>query len=176
MEPVDAATIRKFLTRLGEVQDGAAELVLLGGSGLLLLGNPRTTADIDYVGDDLRPGPFQHVIDQVAAELHLVVDPVPIQHFVPLPPDSDSRRVPVARFGHVDVYVIDPYVTALSKLDRGFDSDIADIVFLVDRGLVEPDRLAAFVESALLHAGAYDLDPGAMQRHLRVVLRRAGKA
>ena len=61
---------------------------------------------------------------------------------------------------------------ALSKLDRGFDSDIADIVFLVERGLVLPDRLAELITAAVPEARAYDLDPVAMRQHMAVVRQR----
>ena len=59
MSAVDATTVRAFLTRLGDRHDEAAELVLLGGSALLLLGNLRATVDIDYVGDDLQRSGLQ---------------------------------------------------------------------------------------------------------------------
>lgn len=175
MSLVDGATINSFLVALGGRQSEPAELVLLGGSALLLLGNLRTTVDIDYVGDDLQPTDFQRTIAQVADELQLVVDPVPIQHFVPVPPDSASRRAFIGRFGAVDVYVIDPYMMALSKLDRGFDSDIADIVFLVERSLVSPDHLAELITASVPEARTYDLDLVAMQRHLAVVRQRIAK-
>lgn len=61
---------------------------------------------------------------------------------------------------------------ALSKLDRGFDSDVADIVFLIQQGLVSLDRLADWVTAAIPDAAAYDLDPDAMRKHLAVVRRR----
>lgn len=48
MEPVTLATLQTFLRRLGERFMGAGDLYLLGGSALCLLGNPRTTVDIDY--------------------------------------------------------------------------------------------------------------------------------
>ena len=172
MEPIDADVVRTFLARLGEIQVEPVSLMLLGGSALLLLGNPRTTLDIDYVGDDLRPTDFQTIIDQVATELHLHADPVPIEHFVPLPPESESRRVFIARFGTVDAFVIDPYVIALSKLDRGFDIDIADTAFLIKRGLVNLDALADVVATALLQAAKYDMDPAEVQKHLAVVRQR----
>lgn len=37
--------------------------------------------------------------------------------------------------------MIDPYAMALGKLDRGFPTDLADIVFLVRRDLVNLTEL-----------------------------------
>ena len=172
MRSIDDAVIRSFLIALGTRQAESAQLSLLGGCALILLGSPRMTIDIDYVGDDVQPTRFQQTIAQVAAELQLEADPVPIGRFVPLPADSEAHRVFVARFGLVDVYVVDPDVIALSKLDRGDDTDIDDVVFLVKRGLVSLDRLAELVASTLPLATKYDIDPAAMQAHLTNVRQR----
>jgi len=171
MEPLDARAVETFLQALGARQDDPAELELLGGCALILLGSQRTTMDIDYVGDDLTRTEFQRTIDSVAAALHVHADAVPIDRFVPVPADAPSRRVFIARHGAVDVFVIDPYVIALSKLDRGIDSDLADIVFLAERGRVDLDRLAELITSSEPAAVAYDLDPTAMRRHLEDVRR-----
>ena len=48
MEPVTIETFNTFLRRLGERVSGKADLCLLGGSALRLLGSGRTTVDIDY--------------------------------------------------------------------------------------------------------------------------------
>jgi Nucleotidyltransferase of unknown function (DUF6036) len=173
MKLVDAAAIGGFLTALGARQAEPVQLSLLGGCALILLGSPRTTADIDYVGDDIRQTGFQQTIVQVASELQLKVEPVPIDRFVPLPPDSEARRVFIARYGMIDVYVVDPYVIALSKLDRGFDTDFDDIVFLITRGMVNLERLAELVASTLMQAAAYNMDPAAMHQHLAIVRQRA---
>ncbi|MBK7779669.1 MAG: hypothetical protein IPJ58_02555 [Ardenticatenia bacterium] len=164
--------MRAFLNGLGQRQTEPEILVLLGGSALLLLGSQRTTLDIDYVGDDLVQTAFQDTIHEVATELELYADPVPIAHFVPIPADSKTRQLFVDRYGKVDVFVIDPYVIALSKLDRGIDSDIADIVFLLERGFVELESLADRTTAAIEQAAAFDLDPIAMQRHLSIVRQR----
>lgn len=53
------AEIRSVLSTLGERVPPESRLVLVGGSALALLGSPRVTIDIDFVGDDLNPDPFQ---------------------------------------------------------------------------------------------------------------------
>lgn len=172
MKLVDSSAIGAFLDALGARQSEPAQLSLLGGCALILLGSTRTTADIDYVGDDVRQTAFQQTISQVAAQLQLDVEPVPIDQFVPMPPDSETRRVYVGRYGAVEVTIVDPYVMALSKLDRGFHTDLDDIVFLVGRGLVTLERLAETVASTLVQADVYDIDPAAMRAHLDIVRQR----
>jgi hypothetical protein len=176
VDAVDADTVRAFLARLGTRQLEPAELMLLGGSALLLLGSGRATVDIDYVGDDLGETAFQRTIAEVAAEMHVQVDPVPIERFVPMPSGADRRRVLVARIGVLEVFVVDPYAIALSKLDRGTDADIADIGFLVAQGRVDLERLGEVVEWALLRATEFDMDAAAVRRHLGEARRRGRRA
>jgi hypothetical protein len=144
-------------------------LVLLGGSALCLLGSDRPTLDIDYVGDDLHQDDLQRVIEQTAQELRIPVEAVPITRFVPVPAGADDRRLLIGRFGSIEVSVLDPYTIALSKLDRGFDTDIEDVVFLIRRSLVTFERLERAVFIALERAGEYDMSSSAVRAHLLVV-------
>jgi Nucleotidyltransferase of unknown function (DUF6036) len=172
LDPLDASDIRSFLTILGILHSEPEQLLLLGGCALILLGSARTTLDIDYVGDDVQRNAFQHTIERVAAQLHTFADPVPIEQFLPIPPGSEARRVFIGRFGLVDVFVLDPYVIALSKLERGLDTDIDDIVFLLERNLVNLGRLTDLVALTLMHAAAFAFDAAAVRRHLAVVRQR----
>ena len=61
------------------------------------------------------------------------------------------------------VFIFDPYSIALSKLDRGLPSDMQDIVFLLQHGLIELPTLATVVEQALTRAVEFDLNQVEMQ-------------
>ena len=137
MENVELDKIHIFLEAVGKHYTEPATLFLLGGGALCLLGSPRSTLDIDYVGDDIDSDDLQRVVAQIADGMHIEVEPVPIAKFVPLPANAQDRCIFVGQFGMLAVYVFDPYTIALSKLDRGFDTDIEDIVFLVHQGFVE---------------------------------------
>jgi hypothetical protein len=169
MEGLAKKTILAFLDEVGRRYSQPADLLLLGGSALCLLGSPRPTLDIDYVGDDLTKNDLQKCIDQVAQDTGIVVEAVPIAGFVPLPADADQRNVSVGRFGSVRVYILDPYSMALSKIDRGFDTDIEDVVFLIQQELIQIDHLRKLVGQALKRAGEFSLSKSAMQDHLRAV-------
>ena len=71
MGSVESGQIRAFLEELGRRYSNPAELVLIGGSALCLLGSPRPTLDIDYVGDDLNKDDLQQVMEQIAREMNL---------------------------------------------------------------------------------------------------------
>lgn len=70
--------IQSILQALGERVQRPSRLVLVGGSALALLGSPRLTIDIDFVGDDLHPNELHRSIIQIAKELQVHVEPVPL--------------------------------------------------------------------------------------------------
>ena len=164
MAEITVDRVRMFLTEVGQQYQQPALLLLLGGSALCLLGSTRATLDIDYVGHDLHKDDLQKVIDQVAEKMQLDVEAVPIDEFVPLPEDAQARRLP---FGEVSI--LDPYTIALSKLDRGFDTDLEDVLFLLRQGLVQVGQLERVVETAITRAQEFDLDPQAISEHLQAV-------
>ena len=53
--PMDNTEIQSILQSLGERLPPGSELILIGGSALTLLGSPRPTIDIDFIGDDVQP-------------------------------------------------------------------------------------------------------------------------
>jgi len=82
---MDITEIQSVLQKLGERVPPASDLILVGGSALALLGNPRLTIDIDFVGDDIHPSELHKTILQAAKELKISVEPVPLDRFIPLP-------------------------------------------------------------------------------------------
>jgi hypothetical protein len=156
---VDNTEIQSILMILGERVPPASRLILVGGSALALLGSPRLTLDIDFVGDDVHPNEFHRTIMQIARELKIHVEPVPLERFVPLPKGSEQRVIHIGQFGNLEIYVADPYSIALSKLDRGFDTDLEDIVFLIHRNHVTLEELERITQNALSLARKYDLHP-----------------
>lgn len=166
--------IQAILNRLGERVPPGSQLILVGGGALALLGNPRPTFDLDFWGDDIHPSELHRLILKIAAELEIHVEPVPLERFIPLPKDSAQRNLYIGQFGNLKVYVADPYSLALSKLDRGFDSDLDDVVFLVRKGLVALQELERMVQNTLPQAEKFDFSPDILE-HLSEVKRRLSK-
>jgi hypothetical protein len=153
------AEIQSILQTLGERLPSKSQLILVGGGALALLGSPRPTIDIDFVGDDVNPSNLHRSIMEIATELNIDIEPVPIERFVPLPEGSDNRKIYIGQFGSINVYVADPYSIALSKLDRGFDTDLDDIVFLVEHNYVVLGELERITKNALVQARKFDFHP-----------------
>ncbi len=167
------ADIRAFLTRLGERADRPAALYLLGGSALILLGSPRPTVDLDYVGSDLptQMNELQNVIQQVADEMRIEVEALPFQEFIPLPQDAERRHIKIGEFDKLTVYVFDPYSIALSKIERGFESDLEDVVFLIRHKRIEYDHLIELAQAMIARAGEFNLDVQQIRAHLDALAR-----
>lgn len=168
---MDITEIHSVLQKLGERVPPNSDLILVGGSALALLGNPRLTIDIDFVGDDVHPSELHKAILRAAKELKISVEPVPLDRFVPLPEGSADRVIHIGQYGNLDVYVADPYSIALSKLDRGFDTDLADIVFLIQTRHINFDNFEQMVSEALPHAHKFDFHPDILE-HLQELKNR----
>ena len=169
---MESDQIRAFLAALGDRYPYPAQLVLLGGSALCLLGSPRPTLDIDYVGDDISKNDLQKTMEALARQMGLDVEAVPIDRFILLPAGGHARNLHLDHFGKIEVSILDPYGIALSKIDRGFDTDVDDVVFLIQRGLVELEDLEHFLRDALLHAREFDMNPSEILAHLQEVKAR----
>ncbi|MBN1666013.1 MAG: hypothetical protein JW862_02960 [Anaerolineales bacterium] len=174
MEPVTPHTLTEFLTRLGESYSNQATMYLLGGSALLLLGNPRQTLDIDYTTDldPQRQQVLEDIMNQLAAQYRLDVEAVPIAEFIPLPPGAETRRRFVGRFGQIDVYLYDLYTIALSKIARGFDTDLEDVVFLIKANLIDLAELQRHFQAVLPRAAQADIIPSEFQQYFQDLLHR----
>lgn len=177
MEPVTAATVQEFLRRLGARLHSEVDLYLLGGSALCLLGNPRTTVDLDYTFETgMETGArFEAKVAELAADMEIDAEAVPIAEFVPLPPGAYERRRLVARYGALNVYIFDLYTIALSKIARGFEADLEDVMFMLDQELIEFGELESFFHAVLPDAPQADIIPDEFRDYFGEVRRRVGE-
>lgn len=171
-ENMGNAQIQSILQSLGERVPTGSRLYLIGGSALALLGSPRLTLDLDFIGDDVSPSELHQIILQVAKELKILVEAVPLDRFIPLLEGSSERSIRIGEFGNLEVHVADPYSIALSKLDRGFDADLDDIVFLARQRFIDIEELARITQAALPRAREFDINATEMLAHLQTVRTR----
>ena len=168
MDRITSDTLEVFFQNLGKRIEGRVSFYLVGGSALLLLGSPRETIDVDYV---IEPSSteVEGLIKQLSNEMQLDLEPVPLDEFVPLPAEAGARHRLIGHYGQIDVYVFDPYSIALSKLDRGFDTDIDDILFLLHRAIITLPILEQVVRDALPRLRDFDMNSGDLIKHLQAV-------
>jgi len=156
---MDKTSLETILTTLGAQVPPASRLFLLGGSALTLLGSSRPSLDIDFVGDDIHPNELHRALIAKAKEMKLQIEAVPIERFIPLPDGNEQRHIFIGHFANLDVYVIDPYSIALSKMDRGLLTDFDDLVFLIKKKYITLEELEQLTKKAILKAGKFDLHP-----------------
>ena len=169
MEPVNAASLMRLVELLGERIDKPLRLYLLGGSAMLLLGSPRATTDIDYdlAVDGLDPTTVRQTLTELADRLHLDLEFVPLAEFVPLPTGFAQRHRFVRRLGTVELWIFDLYSRALSKIARGFETDLEDVLFLVRQDLVAMSELRSMFEAILPRSWAADIDPAEFRQYFQ---------
>ena len=174
MESVTRTALRSFLQGLGERYPGQGSLYLLGGCALGLLGNPRTTVDIDYTLEIETEAldQFPEILAELAVEMRLDVDEVPLAEFIPLPPHARERRRLVGRYGNLNVYVFDLYSIALSKIARGFEADLEDVLFLLYEDLIEFGELEHHFDTILPEAAKADIIPSEFRDYFEEIRRR----
>jgi hypothetical protein len=138
------------------------------------LGSPRETQDVDYMVE-LEPeaaGQFRDALDKLAAEMRLDLEAVPLSEFIPLPPQARERRRWVGRYGQLDVYIFDLYSIALSKIARGFEADMEDVMYMLREGLIEFGELERHFDSVLPQAPKADIDTQEFRAYFEEIRRR----
>jgi hypothetical protein len=168
--PVDEQRLRALARGLARATSGPVRIYLTGGSTAVLEGWRETTIDVD-----LR---FEPESDQLMRELPVLKERLGINIELASPPDfipelpGWRERSPLAfREGQIAVHHFDFYSQALSKVERGFKQDLADVRSMLETGLVEPVRMRALytaIEPDLYRYPA--IDPVAFRRKLDVAL------
>jgi hypothetical protein len=147
--PVDAGRIAAFLTALGRRYHGRGRILLVGGTSLVLEGFREQTLYIDLTFElpDGQHGAFIEAVQQLKHEMQINVEEASPAEFIPLPSGSDERARYIGRYGQLDVYHFDPYSGALSKIERGREGDIADVLALLRNDWLKwPDLAHRFDE------------------------------
>jgi len=157
MASVNQVVLINFFNLLGERANELTKIYLLGGSALCLLGSERETLDIDYYLKSNNAN-LHTVINQLAMYLNLDLEEVPIAEFIPLPAQAENRHRFYGRFGNLEVYIFDLYSIALSKIARGFESDLEDVNFLLKQGFIHWSELESHFQSILPRVSYMDID------------------
>jgi hypothetical protein len=135
--------MRRLMQALGDAAPSDGDCYLTGGSTAVLLGWRATTVDVD-----IRLEPEQdevmRALPAIKDELAVNVELASPADFIPLPGGWRDRSLFVTREGHLSFRHFDPYSQALAKLERGHAQDVEDVRALLERGLVDRDRLLSF--------------------------------
>jgi hypothetical protein len=167
---VDGARIRTLARELGRVARGPVRIYLTGGSTAVLEGWRESTVDIDLrfepEADELMRA-LPALKERLAINIELASPP----DFIPELPGWRERSPLLFTEGSVSVHHFDPYSQALSKIERGFRHDLADLDAMIERGLVDPPRLRALYEQIEPELYRYPaIDPPTFRRKIGAAL------
>ncbi len=157
---------------LGTAAKRRGDCYLAGGTTAVLLGWRSTTIDVDIalvpVQDELL-----RAIPAIKEQLQVNVELASPGDFIPLPEGWQERSPSVGREGKLGFHHFDPYSQALSKLERGHERDLRDVRAMLDRGLIEQQRLEVLfdeIEPQLYRFPA--IDPPSFRLRVETVSRR----
>lgn len=142
---VDAARIRALARALARVARSDTTLYLTGGSTAVLQGWRASTLDIDL---RIEPDSDELLrrLSELKHELEINVELASPPDFVPELPGWRDRSPFVFAEGRVTVRHFDLYSQALSKIERGFAHDLADVRSMLADGLVVADTALALFD------------------------------
>ncbi|HEY2595760.1 MAG TPA: DUF6036 family nucleotidyltransferase [Chloroflexota bacterium] len=171
--PVDESRIRALAAELARVARQPVRIYLTGGSTAVLEGWRPATVDVDLrfepEADELLRA-LPSLKESLGVNIELASPP----DFIPELPGWRERSPHVFREGTVDVHHFDLYSQALSKIERGFEQDLADVRAMLARDLVKPARLSELFDAIEPQLYRYPaLDPAAFRRKVDVALSKA---
>lgn len=165
-ELADAERTRSFMRALGREADAEGACYLTGGATAVLLGWRDSTIDVD-IRLEPEPEALLRAVQRLKDELHINVELASPADFIPVPDGWRERSPLEAREGKLSFRHFDLYAQALAKLERAHSQDLEDVASMIERGLVEPDRLLAYFEEIEPQLHRFPaLDPPAFRRRV----------
>ncbi len=173
-EDVTRERILRLLEAIGREFRHPARLYLSGGEGLVWRGLRASTKDVDisFEIDSAHHDAWYRCLRGLKESLRTSIEEASPADIIPLPPGHEARASHIGRFGSVDVYLLDPYSVALSKVERGFDGDLEDVRALLAAGVLDPGELRRLFEALQPEYGRRSLkaDPARFRRMLEASL------
>lgn len=169
-EAATADRVRSLMREIGRACREPATAYLTGGATAVLHGWRETTIDVDLVFEPDRDEIYRAVRD-LKDRLRVNVEIASPAHFLPEIPGWRDRSPFVAQEGLLTVRHYDLRAQALAKIERGTETDLADVRAMLDRSLVRPDEIRealAAIEPSLHRYPA--VDPPSLRRAVEEVL------
>lgn len=145
-EKVDKPRLEQFLHALAAETDRAVRVYLTGGATAVLLGWRQATIDVDMhmVPDNDR---MLRSIPALKERMNINVELASPSDFIPEIPGWETRSKFIMQDRSVVFYHYDFYAQALSKIERFHERDILDVKEMLERKLINPNRLKELFEA-----------------------------
>ena len=166
----DAERLRTLFRELAAATKEETTIFVTGGATAVLYGWRRTTVDADLVFVPERDELYR-AIQRLKEEVQVNVEIASPAHFIPELPGWRDRSPFIAREGTVSFHHYDLYAQALAKVERGHEKDMADVLEMLRRGLVEPGKLRELFTAIQPGLHRYPaVDPKSFRARLEAVL------
>ncbi|MDE0198100.1 MAG: hypothetical protein OXK78_07890 [Caldilineaceae bacterium] len=106
--------------------------------------------DISFEVDDRDHSAFVEAVRDLKERLSLNIEEASPADFIPLPLGYRERSPFIGRYGQLEVFHFDLYSTALSKIERGTEGDLDDVLSLLRNGRIEFTVLAGYFEEIMV--------------------------
>lgn len=145
-ERADADRVRRLAAELGRTVPPGTRMYLTGGATAVLEGWRESTVDVDVRFEPDSEAPLRRIAE-LKEELSVNVELASPLDFLPELPGWRERSRFRLRERNLEVFDFDFYSQALSKLERGFELDLADVHSMVRNGEIEPAKLRDLFEA-----------------------------
>ena len=165
----DADRVRRLTEELGRIAPAGTRIYLVGGATAVLAGWRQSTVDVDL---RIEPDSDQVMrrIAELKEQLETNVEFATPADFLPELPGWRERSRFLFRAFNAEVFDYDLYSQALAKIERGFETDLADVSSMLSSGLVGRSELRSLFERI---SGQLFRFPAIDERALRTKLERA---
>jgi hypothetical protein len=139
-EQVTAIRVDQFMKALGSATGVTGRVYLVGGATAVLLGWRASTIDLDM---KIIPenDALLRSLPELKERLKMNIELASPDHFIPELPGWQERSTFIRQEGKLTFLHYDFYAQALAKIERGHTIDLQDVQEMIQRRLVEPDRL-----------------------------------
>ena len=126
---------------------------------------------ISFEVDDRVHSAFVAAVRDLKERLSLNIEEASPADFIPLPSGYRERSPFIGRYGQLDVFHFDLYSTALSKIERGTESDFDDVLSLLRSGRIELAVLTGYFEEIMVRYAVESLrqDPVEYRRKFKIL-------
>jgi hypothetical protein len=159
--------IRALARELGRSASEPTRLYLTGGATAVLTGWRDATVDVDIRLEPERDEILRRIAE-LKDELDVNVELASPPDFIPELPGWRDRSPFVFDEGRLAVHHFDPYSQALSKIERGMELDLEDVSEMIEREMVDRERLRELfgaIEPELFRYPA--IDPGSFRDRVK---------
>lgn len=132
--------IRKLMHELGMKAKGPGKIYLTGGASAVLLGWRKSTVDVDLKLEPEPAGIFDAIRD-LKDKLDINIELASPDLFIPPLQGWEDRSQYIANYNKVQFYHFDFYAQALSKIERGHERDLNDVLAMIKLGLINKELI-----------------------------------